>query len=353
MIRFLDYSYLTLVYHIKFCVIIFEGLYKETDLQVLITNLETKKSMREAFGKALEEVGREDVNVVALDADLSGSTQTKFFAKSFPERFFDVGIAEQNLISTAVGLSMEGKIPFAATFAIFATGRTYDQVRNGVCYQNANVKIIGTHGGLTVGEDGATHQSLEDVSLMRGIPNMQVIVPADAKECSEAVKYAHKHNGPVYIRVARNSVPDIFTDDYKLEPKAKVVLEGNDITVFANGEMLAECIKAAQLLKNKNISVRVVNVPFVKPVDIEGIISLSSGMKCVVTVENHSIIGGLGSAVCEVLSEYNPVKVVRIGVEDRFGQSGTPDLLLKHYGLDSSSIAGRIEKIYDSIKSSN
>ncbi len=320
---------------------------------MLIEDLNTKKSMREAFGKTLEVIGREDANVVVLDADLSGSTQTKFFAKSFPERFFDVGIAEQNMISTAAGLSMEGKIPFAATFAMFATGRTYDQIRNGVCYQNANVKIIGTHGGLTVGEDGATHQSLEDVSLMRGIPNMTVIVPADARECSEAVRYAYSHKGPVYIRISRNNVPDIFTEGYKLTNKVLTVVEGSDITLFSNGELLAECINAAKILAEKNISVKVVNVPFVKPLDKDGIIKAAVSTGIAVTAENHSIIGGLGSAVCETLSENHPLPVFRIGVEDKFGQSGTPDALLKLYGLDAASIAGRIEKIYDSIKIGN
>ncbi len=320
---------------------------------MVLADLSTKKSMREAFGKALETIGQEDNNIVVLDADLSGSTQTKFFAKSFPERFFNVGIAEQNLISTAVGLSMEGKIPFVATFAMFATGRTYDQIRNGVCYQNANVKIIGTHGGLTVGEDGATHQSLEDVSLMRSIPNMTVIVPADAKECEEAVKFAYTYQGPVYIRISRNSVPEIFQDDYKLTNKALVVVEGNDLTVFTNGEFLAECIAAAEILKEKGISLNVVNVPFVKPLDKDGIIKAAVSTGAAVTVENHSIIGGLGSSVCEVLSENHPLPVVRIGIDDKFGQSGTPDALLKLYGLDTASIAGRIEKIYDSIKSGN
>ena len=316
-------------------------------------NLTTKQSMREAFGKTLEELGAKDVNVVALDADLSGSTQTKIFAKSFPERFFNVGIAEQNLIATAAGLAVGGKIPFAATFAMFATGRTYDQIRNSVCYQNANVKIVGTHGGLTVGEDGATHQALEDVSLMRGLPNMTVICPADAKECAEAVKFAYSHNGPVYIRVARANVPDIFGDDYVLENKAKTVFEGKDVVVITNGETLAVCIQAAEILKEKGVSVKVVNVPFVKPLDKEGIVSLAENADFVVTVENHSVIGGLGSAVCEVLGEFMPKRVVRLGVDDKFGQSGTPDALLKEYGLDAASVAGRIEGIYDSIKSGN
>ena len=316
-------------------------------------NLGVKQSVREVFGKTLESLGANDDRVVVLDADLSGSTQTKFFAKSFPERFFDVGIAEQNLVSIATGLAVAGKIPFAATFAVFATGRTYDQIRNSVCYQNANVKIIGTHGGLTVGEDGATHQSLEDVSLMRGLPNMTVIVPADAKECEEAVKFAYSHNGPVYIRISRNSLPDIFDKDYKLENRANVILEGKDVTVITNGEMLAIVIEAAEALAKKGISVKVVNLPFVKPFDTKGVLECVKQTGIAVTVENHSIIGGIGSAVCEALSENNPLPVLRLGVCDEFGQSGTQTALMKEYGLDAISIAERIERFYDSVKSGN
>lgn len=316
-------------------------------------NLNVKQSMREAFGKALEELGAKDENIVVLDADLSGSTQTKVFAKSFPERFFNVGIAEQNLISTAAGLAVAGKTAFAATFAMFATGRTYDQIRNGVCYQNLNVKIIGTHGGLTVGEDGATHQALEDVALMRGLPNMTVIVPADAKECEEAVRYAYSHSGPFYIRISRNSLPAIFGEDYIFENKATTVVEGSDVAIITNGEMLLDCIKSAEILKEKGINAKVVNLPFVKPIDKEGVIKIARETGLVITVENHSTIGGIGSAVCEVLSENYPIPVIRFGVEDCFGQSGTPAALMKEYGLDSVSIAGRVESIYDSIKSGN
>ena len=319
----------------------------------MLINKKDRKSIRSVFGKTLAELGEKNQDIVVMDADLACSTQTAIFGKKFPERFFDSGIAEQDMIATAAGLASEGKIPFVASFAMFATGRTYDQIRNGVCYQNANVKIIGTHGGLTVGEDGATHQSLEDISLMRGIPNMTVIVPADARECSEAVRYAYSHKGPVYIRISRNNVPDIFTEGYKLTNKALTVIDGGDITLFSNGELLAECINAAKLLAEKNISVKVVNVPFVKPLDKDGMIKAAVSTGIAVTAENHSIIGGLGSAVCETLSENHPLPVFRIGVEDKFGQSGTPDALLKLYGLDAASIAGRIEKIYDSIKIGN
>ena len=319
----------------------------------MVINTEIKKSMREAFGKALEELGRKDVNVVALDADLSGSTQTKIFAKTFPDRFFNVGIAEQNLMTTAAGLAIAGKIPFAATFAMFATGRTYDQIRNSICYSKLNVKIIGSHGGVTVGEDGASHQALEDVALMRNIPNMTVIVPADAKEVEEAVKYAYNNNGPVYIRLSRANSPLIFGEDYVLENKVKTVVEGNDVVLFSNGETLLSCIQAAEILNQKGISVKVVNVPFVKPLDVNGVIKSAECAKLVVTVENHSIIGGLGSAICEALSEFSPKPIIRLGVNDKFGQSGTPDVLLKHYELDPLSIARKVEVKYDSIKSGN
>ena len=310
---------------------------------MLTIDYDTKKSIREAFGKKLEELGAKNHNIVALDADLSCSTQTKFFAKSFPERFFNVGIAEQNLISTAAGLAIAGKIPFAATFAVFATGRTYDQIRTSVCYQNANVKIIGTHGGITVGEDGATHQALEDVSLMRGLPNMTVIVPSDCNECEQVIDFAAKFEGPVYIRLSRNNLPDIFTNNYKFNPyKANILKEGKDVTIISNGDIFSEACKATQILEDKGISVELINLPVVKPIDASSIIKSAQKTKLVATVENHSIYGGIGSAVCEVLSENLPTKVLRIGMNDEFGQSGTPKDLLKHYKLDAESIADRI-----------
>ena len=217
-----------------------------------LIDFDTKKSIREAFGKKLEDLGRKNPKIVVLDADLSASTQTKFFAKAYPERFFDVGIAEQDLVTTAAGLALTGKIPFAAAFAVFITGRAYDQVRMSVCYQKANVKLIGTHGGITVGEDGATHQALEDISLMRGLPGMTVIVPADCRECEQAIEFATSHQGPVYIRIARNSLPDIYPDNYKFNPhKAIVLKEGKDLTLISNGDVLAETIMAAELLMLK------------------------------------------------------------------------------------------------------
>lgn len=310
---------------------------------MLTVNFEIKKSIREAFGKKLADLGNKMNDIVVLDSDLSCSTQTKFFAKNFPERFFNCGIAEQNMITTAAGFALAGKIPFAATFAVFATGRTYDQIRASVCYQKANVKIIGTHGGITVGEDGATHQALEDVSLMRGLPNMTVIVPADCNECEQALEFAAQHIGPVYIRISRNNLPDIYNENYKFNPyKANILKEGKDLTLISNGDELAEVIKAAELLKSQGIDAEIISMPVVKPFDSQTVIESARKTGFVVTVENHSIIGGLGSAVAEVLSENLPTKILRIGMKDCFGQSGTPSELLKHYELDAASIAKRV-----------
>lgn len=312
---------------------------------MLSLDLNTKKSIREAFGKKLAELGSND-NLVVLDSDLSCSTQTKFFAQKYPERFFNCGIAEQNMITTAAGLAVTGKIPFASTFAVFATGRVYDQIRASVCYQKANVKIIGTHGGITVGEDGATHQALEDISLMRGLPNMTVIVPADSNECEQAVEFASKFEGPVYIRISRNNLPDIYSNDYKFNlNKAVILKEGKDLTLISNGDVLSEAILAGEILAQKGIDAEIISMPVIKPFDCDTVINSARKTGFVVTVENHSIIGGLGSAVSEVLSEKLPSRVLRIGMNDEFGQSGTPNELLKHYKLDAESIAKRIIEV--------
>ncbi|MBO7672999.1 transketolase family protein [bacterium] len=304
----------------------------------------TKKfSVRSAFGEALCEAARENKDIVVLDADLACSTQTKLFAKEFPDRFFDVGIAEQDMIATAAGLASEGKIPFAASFAVFATGRTYDQIRNSVCYPKFNVKIVGTHGGVTVGEDGASHEALEDIGLMRGLPNMTVIVPADCTECREAVKFAADYKGPVYIRVPRGNLPNIFDENYKFDSKANVLKQGKDLTVFTNGETLCEVIRSGEILKDKGIDIEIVNVPVVKPLDKETVLMSAKKTGLVVTVENHSVINGLGSAICETLSENLPLKVLRIGVNDVFGQSGKSSELLDFYGLTAEKIAEKIE----------
>lgn len=310
---------------------------------MLTLNYDIKKSIREAFGKKLVELGTKNPDIVVLDADLSCSTQTKFFAQAFPERFYNVGIAEQNLIATAAGLALTGKIPFAATFAVFATGRTYDQIRVSVCYQGANVKIIGTHGGITVGEDGATHQALEDVSLMRGLPGMTVIVPADYRECEQAVEFASKHIGPVYIRIPRANMPDVYPENYEFNPyKAVVLKEGCDVTIVSNGDELIEAYKAVELLAQRGVDAELISLPVVKPIDSETLVKSAKKTGCVVTVENHSIYGGIGSAVCEILSQSCPTRVYRIGMNDEFGQSGTPGELLKLYGLDAESVANRV-----------
>ena len=306
-------------------------------------NFEDKKSIRGAFGEELAKLGEENKDIVALDADLSGSTQTSIFAKKFPERFFDVGIAEQDLMTTALGLSLEGKIPFAATFAVFATGRAYDQIRNSICYQKANVKVIGAHGGITVGEDGASHQALEDVSLMRGLPNMTVICPGDYVQTRKAVEFASKHNGPVYIRLSRMNVPCVYSEDEEFDiNKAVILKEGKDVSIFVTGDLLAEVLKANDILEKNGIDAEIINVPVIKPLDCGTIINSVNKTGLAVTVENHSILGGLGSAVCETLSEKAPHQVLRIGINDTFGQSGTPNELLKYYGLDAESIAKKV-----------
>lgn len=307
-------------------------------------NYDLKKSIRQAFGEELQDLGKVNTKIVALDADLSGSTQTSLFAKAFPERFFDVGIAEQDLMTTALGLSLEGFIPFAATFAVFATGRAYDQIRNSICYQRSNVKIVGAHGGITVGEDGASHQALEDISLMRSLPNMTVIVPGDYEQTRQAVRYAAGYDGPVYIRLSRMNVPCVYDSEYEFDiSKAVVLKEGSDLSLIVTGDLLSEVLKASEILEKSGINAEVINVPVIKPLDCGTIINSVRKTKLAVTVENHSIIGGLGSAVCECISELQvPERVVRIGVNDTFGQSGTPNELLKFYGLDAESIAKKV-----------
>lgn len=300
-----------------------------------------KKSLREAYGKTLCELGAENNKIVVLDADLSSSTQTKMFAKQFPNRFFNSGIAEQDMIATAAGLASQGKIPFVSTFAMFATGRTYDQIRNSICYPKFNVKIVATHGGITVGEDGASHQALEDVALMRNLPNMTVIVPADYNECQQVIRYAAENNEPMYIRIPRTNLPDVFGSQYNFDLTAKVINEGNDISIISNGETLIEAINAAQILKDKGISAQIIHCPVVKPID-KNILKLISNCKnkILFTVENHSIIGGLGSAISELITDEGlGLKLVRIGVNDEFGQSGTASELLDYYGLSSDKIA--------------
>lgn len=310
--------------------------------------LDTKqrRSIRNIFGETLAKLGETNKDIVVLDADLACSTQTQIFGKKFPERFFDVGIAEQDMIATAAGLASQGKIAFAASFAMFATGRTYDQIRNSVAYPKLNVKVIGTHGGVTVGEDGASHQALEDVALMRSIPNMMVIIPSDCKECEEVIKFATEYKGPMYIRLARTNLIDIFPENYTFSPyKATVLREGNDFTVITNGETLAEALIAAEILEKKGINIEVISMPVIKPIDKNTIINSAKKTGFVVTIENHSVINGLGSAVCEVLSENLPTRVHRIGINDQFGQSGKWNELMDLYGLTAEKIALKIEEL--------
>jgi transketolase len=297
------------------------------------------KATREAYGEALVELNKRNKNVVVLDADLSKSTKTAEFQKVCPERFFNIGIAEADMIGTAAGLATCGKIPFVSTFAIFAVGRAYEQIRNSVAYPKLNVKIAATHAGITVGEDGATHQSIEDISLMRSIPNMVVINPSDDVETKYAILQAAEYEGPVYIRLGRMTVPTIHDEHYKFQiGKGEILKSGNDVTIIATGIMVAMALEAAEELKKYGIDAEVINIHTIKPIDKELIISSAKKTGKIVTAEEHSIIGGLGSAVCEVLSQEYPTKVKMIGINDRFGQSGKPKDLLKEYGLTTQNI---------------
>ena len=315
-------------------------------INILQGNDREKKSIRAEYGKTLVELGKANPQIVALDADLSCSTQTAMFGKEFPERFFNMGIAEQDAITTAAGLSTTGKIPFVSTFAMFATGRAWEQIRNSICYPCFNVKIVATHGGITVGEDGASHQALEDVAIMRNIPNMTVIVPADCTETREVIKFAAEYYGPVYIRLARTNVPNIFDPEtYKFDhKKALVVKAGKDVTLITNGETLVDVLDCAELLEKAGILAEIIHMPVVKPVDAETIVQSAQKTQKVITIENHSIIGGLGSAICETLSENYPVKVKRIGINDQFGQSGEQRELMNFYGLTGEKLAQKIKE---------
>lgn len=307
-------------------------------------DLDNKIATRESFGKALVELGKGNENVVVLTADLAGATKTSLFEKEFPDRFINVGIAEQNMIGISAGLATTGKIPFASTFAMFAAGRAYDQIRNSVAYPKLNVKICGTHAGVTVGEDGATHQMLEDLSLMRSIPNMTVLCTSDDVQTRWAIKEMAKIDGPVYIRLARVATPVIYNENQKFEIGKMVQIgDGTDATVFATGVEVAEALKAKEELEKENINIRVVDVHTIKPIDREMIIKCARETKKLITIEDHSIIGGLGTAVCEVLSEECPTKVVRMGMQDRFGKSGKAEQLLKYFKLNSQAIIEEIK----------
>ena len=307
---------------------------------------EVKKiATRESYGNALVELGQKNPNVVVLDADLAGATKTSTFKKAFPDRHIDCGIAEANMTGIAAGLSTCGKIPFVSSFAMFAAGRNFEQVRNSIGYPHLNVKIGATHAGITVGEDGASHQCLEDIALMRTIPGMTVIVPSDDIEAKAAVFAAAETEGPFYMRFGRAAVPVINDNpDYKFEVgKAVVIKDGTDIVIFANGVCVAEAMGAADLLAADGISAAVVNVHTVKPIDKDTILEFAKKTGRVFTAEEHSVIGGLGSAVCDVLSENYPVKVTKIGVYDRFGKSGPAGALMKEFQLDAEGIYKQIK----------
>lgn len=305
----------------------------------------SKIATREAYGKALVKLGKINDDVVVLDADLSKSTKTNDFCKAYPNRFFNMGIAEQNLVGAACGFAAAGKIPFASTFAMFATGRAFEVIRNSACYPKLNVKICATHAGITVGEDGGSHQSVEDISLMRSIPNMTVLVPADGVEAEKMIFAAAEFNGPMYVRLGRSAVPTLFNEDYNFEiGKGAVLKEGNDATIIACGMMVNEAILAADMLKEENINVRVINMSTIKPIDTELIIKAAKETKAIVTAEEHSIIGGLGSAVSEVVSENCPTIVKKVGINDCFGESGTPAELLEKYGLTAKHIVEKVKE---------
>ena len=304
-----------------------------------------KIATRESYGNALAELGKEHEDVVVLDADLAAATKTGVFKKAFPERHIDCGIAECNMIGVAAGLSTTGKVPFASSFAMFAAGRAFEQVRNSVGYPKLNVKIGATHAGISVGEDGASHQCNEDIALMRTIPGMVVINPSDDVEAKAAVKAAYEHQGPVYLRFGRLAVP-VINDrpDYQFELGKGVVLrEGRDLTIIATGLPVANCLEAAEKLAADGIEAKVINIHTIKPLDEELIVAAAKETGKVVTVEEHSVIGGLGSAVCDVLSEQAPTKVLKIGINDTFGESGPAVELVKKYGLDADSIYEKIK----------
>ena len=300
-----------------------------------------KIATRDAYGKALAELGKRNENVVVLDADLSKSTKTAVFQKEFPSRFFNMGIAEQNLMGTAAGLAAAGKIPFASTFAMFATGRAFEIIRNSICYPKLNVKICATHAGITVGEDGASHQSLEDLACMRVIPNMVVINPADAVTTRKAIFAVAEHQGPVYVRLGRLNVPVIYDEaDISFEiGKGIEVRDGKDVTLVATGIMVSEALKARELLAQEGIDARVIDIHTIKPIDKDILVKAALETGAIVTAEEHNIVGGLGSAVAEVLGELQPVPIKRIGTKDTFGESGKPDELMKKYGLTAEAIA--------------
>ncbi|MHC1684273.1 MAG: transketolase family protein [Clostridiaceae bacterium] len=304
------------------------------------------KATRESYGMALVELGEINNDIVVLDADLSKSTKTNDFKSKYNDRFFNVGIAEQNLMGVAAGLANVGKIPFASTFAVFAAGRAFEIIRNSICYPKANVKIAATHAGITVGEDGGSHQSIEDIALMSSLPNMTVVVPADHREAMAAVHAAANMIGPVYLRLGRCNTDDIFDEGYKFEMgKGVEIKSGNDVAIIATGMMVAKALEAAKELEKENISARVINISTIKPIDKDIILKAAIETKAIITAEEHSVIGGLGAMVSNVVSEKHPTIVRKIGINDTFGESGTPDELMEKYGLTSAKLIEAVKEV--------
>lgn len=302
-------------------------------------NEQIKIATRQSYGEALVELGKENKDIVVLDADLSSATKTELFAKQFPERFFDMGIAEQDMLSTAAGFATCGKIPYVSSFAVFAAGRAYDQIRNSICYPNLNVKICATHSGITVGEDGATHQMLEDIAMMRTLPNMTVISTCDATQTKWAVKEIAKRKGPVYLRLSRYATPVLYEENQTFEiGKALQIGEGTKASIIATGDVVCEAIKAKEKLEKQGILVRVIDMHTIKPIDQEMIIKCAKETEKIITIEDHNIMGGLGSSVCEVLAENYPCKVVRMGIKDTFGKSGKAEELMKYFNITAEDI---------------
>lgn len=309
-------------------------------------NIDKKIATRASYGEALAKLGDKNEKIVVLDADLSEATKTSVFAKAHPERFFDIGIAEADMMGTAAGLASSGQIVYASTFAMFAAGRAYDQIRNGICYPNLNVKVCATHAGITVGEDGPTHQMLEDISLMRTIPNMTVMCTSDDTETKWAVEEISKIDGPVYLRLCRLATPVIYEEGQKFEiGKGIQIGEGTDAGIIATGVVVPEAIKAMEELKKEGINARVIDIHTIKPIDKDLIIKTAKEVKKLITIEDHSIIGGLGSAVSEVLTDDYPCKLTRMGIQDTFGHSGPATELLSHYGLTSDHIKNTIKSL--------
>jgi transketolase len=303
-----------------------------------------KESTRVAYGKTLAKIGSQYPDLVVLDADLSCSTQTQYFAKEYPERFFNVGVAEQDLIGTAAGLALGGKIPFASSFAMFATGRAFEIVRNSVAYPNLNVKIAATHAGVTVGEDGASHQTVADVAIMRALPNMRVVVPGDPTEAAQAVEVLAQEPGPFYLRLMRSKIPYLYDENYKFQVgKASILRQGKDGALVGMGGMVSECLAAATTLEKDGIQMTVVNMSTIKPLDEDCLLQIAAEVPFIMTVEEHSVIGGLGGAVCECLAEKAKIPVYRKGLNDVFGQSGASEALLDHYGLTAPHIVAAVK----------